>query len=100
MALRGGVTTARRAGAAHSRDIALRDAINGGHVPGPRLHAAGGSITITGGHGWQFGYEADGIPEFIKLTRALARDGVDHYKIVSSEAAQITSKVAGVEELT
>ena len=100
MALRGGVTTARSAGAAHSRDLALRDAINAGHVPGPRLHAAGGSITLTGGHGWQFGYEADGIPELIKLTRALARDGVDHYKIVSSEAAQITSKVAGVEELT
>ena len=69
-------------------------------MPGPRFYAAGGSITITGGHGWQFGYEADGIPEMIKLTRALARDGADHYKIVSWEAAQITSKVAGVEELT
>jgi imidazolonepropionase-like amidohydrolase len=99
-ALHGGVTTARSAGAAHSRDIPLRDAINAGHIPGPRLLAAGGSITITGGHGWQFGYEADGIPELIKLARRLARDGADHYKIVSSEAAQITSAVAGVEELT
>lgn len=100
IALDGGVTTARSAGAAHSRDIGLRNAIASGDVPGPRLLAAGGSITITGGHGWQFGYQADGIPEFIKLTRALARDGVDHYKIVSSEAAQLTSAVAGVEELT
>jgi imidazolonepropionase-like amidohydrolase len=100
VALLGGVTTARSAGAAHSRDIPLRDAINAGHIPGPRLLAAGGSITITGGHGWQFGYEADGVPELVKLTRRLARDGVDHYKIVSSEAAQITSAVAGVEELT
>ncbi len=99
-ALEGGVTTARSAGAAHSRDIALRDAINAGHVAGPRLLAAGGSITITGGHGWQFGYEADGIPALIKLTRRLARDGADHFKIVSSEAAQLTSAVAGVEELT
>jgi imidazolonepropionase-like amidohydrolase len=99
-ALDAGVTTARSAGAAHSRDIPLRDAIIAGHVPGPRLLAAGGSITITGGHGWQFGYEADGIPEMIKLVRRLARDGNDHYKIVASEAAQITSAVAGVEELT
>ncbi len=99
-ALNAGVTTARSAGAAHSRDIALRDAISAGHIPGPRFMAAGGSITITGGHGWQFGYEVDGIPEMIKLTRRLARDTADHFKIVSSEAAQITSKVAGVEELT
>ncbi len=99
-ALNAGVTLARSAGAAHSRDIPLRDAIAAGHVPGPRLLAAGGSITITGGHGWQFGYEADGIPEMIKLVRRLARDGNDHYKIVASEAAQITSAVAGVEELT
>lgn len=99
-ALHGGVTTARSAGAANSRDIALRDAIAAGHIPGPRLLAAGGSITITGGHGWQFGYEADTIPEMIKLVRTLARQGADHYKIVSSEAAQITSAVAGVEELT
>jgi len=99
-ALNAGVTLARSAGAAHSRDIPLRDAISAGHVPGPRLLAAGGSITITGGHGWQFGYEADGIPEMIKLVRQLARDGNDHYKIVASEAAQITSAVAGVEELT
>jgi len=99
-ALNAGVTTARSAGAAHSRDIPLRNAIRAGHIPGPRLMAAGGSITITGGHGWQFGYEADGIPEMVKLTRTLARDTADHFKIVSSEAAQITSKVAGVEELT
>ena len=100
MALRSGVTTARSGGAAHSRDIGLRDAISAGHVPGPRLLAAGGAITITGGHGWQFGHEADGVDELVKLTRSLARDGVDHFKIVASEAAQITTAVAGVEELT
>jgi imidazolonepropionase-like amidohydrolase len=99
-ALMGGVTTARSAGAAHARDIPLRDAIAAGHIPGPRFFAAGGSITITGGHGWQFGYEVDDIPSMIALTRRLARDGADHFKIVASEAAQITSKVAGVEELT
>jgi imidazolonepropionase-like amidohydrolase len=99
-ALLAGVTTARSAGAAHSRDIPLRNAIDAGDIPGPRFFAAGGSITITGGHGWQFGYEADSITDMISLTRRLARDGANHFKIVSSEAAQITSAVAGVEELT
>lgn len=99
-ALHAGVTTARSAGAAHSRDIALRNAITEGHVEGPRISAAGGSITITGGHGWQFGYEADGPAEMVKLARSLARDGADHFKIVSSEAAQITSAVAGAIEMT
>jgi imidazolonepropionase-like amidohydrolase len=99
-ALYAGVTTARSAGAAHSRDIPLRDAINAGHIEGPWLSAAGGSITITGGHGWQFGYEADGPQEMVKLARSLARDGADHFKIVSSEAAQITSAVAGAIEMT
>jgi len=99
-ALHAGVTTARSAGAAHSRDIALRDAINAGFVEGPHLSAAGGAITITGGHGWEFGHEADGPHEMVKLTRALARDGADHFKIVSSEAAQITSAVAGAVEMT
>ena len=93
-------STARSAGAADSRDIALRDAINEGHVEGPWLSAAGGSITITGGHGWQFGYEADGPHEMVKLARSLARDGADHFKIVSSEAAQITSAVAGAIEMS
>lgn len=99
-ALHAGVTTARSAGAAHARDIALRDAINAGFIEGPHLSAAGGSITITGGHGWQFGFEADGPHEMVKLTRALARDGADHFKIVSSEAAQITSAVAGAVEMS
>lgn len=100
LALHSGVTTARSGGAAHGRDLALREAIAAGHVPGPRLLAAGGALTITGGHGWQFGYQADGVHELVKLTRTLARDGVDHFKIVASEAAQITTAVAGVEELT
>ncbi len=100
LALRSGVTTARSGGAAHGRDLALRDAITAGHVPGPRLLAAGGALTITGGHGWQFGHQADGVHELVKLARAQVRDGVDHLKIVASEAAQITTAVAGVEEMT
>lgn len=59
-ALRAGVTTARGAGSIRNLELVLREAIAAGHVPGPRLLAAGSAIGITGGHGHQFGIEADG----------------------------------------
>jgi len=100
LALFSGVTTARSAGAAHGMDVPLRDAIERGEISGPRMRAAGPSITITGGHGWKFGLQADGVPELVKAVRTICRDGADHLKIVASEAAMLTSAVAGVEELT
>jgi imidazolonepropionase-like amidohydrolase len=45
-----GVTTVRDVGAPGFTDLALRDAINDGDVPGPRILASGPAIGITGGH--------------------------------------------------
>ena len=45
-----GFTTVRNVGASGYADIALRDAINNGDVPGPRMRASGPSLGITGGH--------------------------------------------------
>ncbi|MDW7548274.1 Xaa-Pro dipeptidase [Pseudoalteromonas peptidolytica] len=45
-----GFTSVRNLGAAGYADIALRDAIIDGDVPGPRVNAAGPSLGITGGH--------------------------------------------------
>jgi imidazolonepropionase-like amidohydrolase len=99
-ALEAGVTTARSAGSPGAFDYVLRDAIEAGHVPGPRLLAAGPALTITGGHGWLFGREADGEAEFVRAVRANVRDGADVIKVVASEAAMLTTSVAGVEEMT
>ncbi len=99
-ALEAGVTTARSGGSPANLDVALSAAIAAGQVPGPRLLAAGPALTITGGHGYLFGREADGELEFVKAVRANVRDGADVIKIVSSEAAMLTSAVAGVEEVT
>jgi len=99
-ALRAGVTTARSAGAPGNLDVLLRDAIAAGDVPGPRLLAAGPALTITGGHGWLFGREADGEHELVRAVRINVRDGADHIKAVASEAAMLTTAVAGVEEMT
>jgi imidazolonepropionase-like amidohydrolase len=45
-----GFTTVRNVGAESYGDVALRDAINEGDVPGPRLYVSGPPVGITGGH--------------------------------------------------
>ena len=95
-----GITTVRDAGAPRQLNFVLRDAINAGLIPGPRILAPGCAITITGGHGITFGVEADGMHELQRAVRAQMRDGADVIKIVASEAAMLTGPEAGVEELT
>src|SRR6266496_3680744 len=50
LTLLAGFTTARNVGAQGFSDVALRDAINAGEVPGPRLLVSGPALSITGGH--------------------------------------------------
>ena len=48
--LMAGFTTVRNVGAGSFGDVALRDAINDGDIPGPRMLVSGPPIGITGGH--------------------------------------------------
>ncbi len=48
--LEAGFTTVRVVGSAHMGDLALRNAINAGWLPGPRIVGAGISLGIRGGH--------------------------------------------------
>ena len=50
LTLLAGFTTVRNVGAQNFTDVALRDAINAGDVPGPRLLVSGPALSITGGH--------------------------------------------------
>lgn len=45
-----GFTTIRNVGAGDYSDVALRNAINAGEVPGPRMAVSGPGLGITGGH--------------------------------------------------
>lgn len=45
-----GFTTIRNVGASDYADVALRNAINAGEIPGPRMAVSGPSLGITGGH--------------------------------------------------
>jgi len=61
--LKAGFTTVRNCGGVSygmPEDILLRNAIKGEVVPGPRIIACGGGITVTGGHGDR------GIPAFME----------------------------------
>ena len=106
-ALRAGITTARGAGSIRNLEVALRDAIDAGQVPGPRLLVAGTAVGITGGHGYQFGLEADSPATLVTATRRVVRDGADVVKVIASEAAMLTTTglapgrtVSGAPELT
>ena len=56
LTLMAGFTTVRNVGAGGFADIALRNAVNAGRVPGPRILGAGHSLGITGGHCDNNGY--------------------------------------------
>ncbi len=106
-ALRAGITTARGAGSIRNLEVVLRDAIAAGRIPGPRMVVAGSAIGITGGHGYQFGLEADGPEALVTATRRVVRDGADVVKVIASEAAMLTTTglapgrmVHGAPELT
>ncbi|MGI9262795.1 MAG: amidohydrolase family protein, partial [Woeseiaceae bacterium] len=45
-----GFTTIRNVGAGDYMDVAIRNAINDGEIPGPRMAVSGPGLGITGGH--------------------------------------------------
>jgi imidazolonepropionase-like amidohydrolase len=92
--LQAGFTTVRNVGAGGYADIALRDAINAGDVPGPRLVVSGPPLGITGGHcdndllAPQFhAFEpgvADGVPAVMAKVRENIKYGADVIKFCAT----------------
>ena len=92
--LEAGITTIRNVGARGYTDVALRDAINAGDVPGPRMLVSGPALSITGGHCDQnllpFDFHAssegaaDGIEAVQHKTREIIKYGADVIKICAT----------------
>jgi imidazolonepropionase-like amidohydrolase len=59
LTVRAGFTTVRDLGAPGDASFALRDGIAAGQVPGPRILASGGALSITGGHGDVSGFRPE-----------------------------------------
>lgn len=83
-ALASGITTLRDCGGRRDTTVHLRRAQHLGYISLPRLHLCGRPITITGGHCWYFGGEADGPDDLQRMVRALLKDGVDYIKIMAT----------------
>ncbi len=74
-------------------DIAVRNEIESGGIPGPRLRACTPEITVTGGlgdvrqyhlHHDAFAVVCDGPEEIRKFARLMIREGVDSLKLMIS----------------
>ena len=82
--LEAGFTTVRNVAAHGYADIALRDAINAGDVPGPRMLASGPALSITGGHGDenylapQFAFSSDGVADGVDGVIAKVRENIKY----------------------
>ena len=98
--LNAGFTTVRDVGSLPFMSVDLRNAINEGLIPGPRIVASGPPLSITGGHGDLNNYSpqtrvtmfpeerdfsiADGPEEIRQTIRAQVKYGVDVIKILAS----------------
>ncbi|WP_439100878.1 amidohydrolase family protein [Congregibacter sp.] len=88
-----GVTTMRDLGSegAGYADVAVRDAINGGLIPGPRLIVAGRAIVATGSYGPKGFHEgvdvplgaetADGYDDLVRVVRSQIGRNIDFVKV-------------------
>ncbi|MEO8038982.1 MAG: amidohydrolase family protein [Betaproteobacteria bacterium] len=89
--LEAGFTSCLSGGSAKPRlDIAVRDFVNAGHAPGPRLLAASPELTSTGNLGDErrlhlyresIAMIVDGVDEMLRTVRMLIREGVDTIKL-------------------
>jgi imidazolonepropionase-like amidohydrolase len=82
--LMAGFTAVRDVGSPDYMDVALRNSINAGEVPGPRIAASGPALGITGGHcddnalNHSFKSKADGVADGPWAVREMVRKNVKY----------------------
>ena len=105
-----GFTTLRNVGARGYADVALRDAIQEGDVPGPRLFVSGPSLGITGGHcdsnllPSEFNFRTAGVANGPWEARAKVREvvkyGADLIKICATGGVLSKGDGVGTQQYT
>ena len=112
LTLEAGFTTVRNVGASEFSDIALRDMIAEGVVPGPRILTGGHSLGITGGHCDTNGYRpgmfdpdirvgvADGVDKIIASVRYQIKQGADVIKFCATGGVLSEGDAVGVQQYT
>lgn len=112
LTLEAGFTTVRNVGAEDWSDIALRDSIREGIVPGPRVLTAAHALGITGGHCDTNGFIpgilegspetgiADGPEEILKAIRTQVKRGADVIKFCATGGVLSEGDAVGVQQYT
>jgi imidazolonepropionase-like amidohydrolase len=95
-----GVTTARDLGARAYLDVVVRDAIAAGLARGPRMVVATRPITVTGGHCWFMGGEADSDDELRRMVRTHHKHGADLIKVMSTGGFMTTGSAPWYAQFT
>jgi imidazolonepropionase-like amidohydrolase len=109
-----GFTTVRDMGTYRAFvDVALRDAIDRGTVPGPRMQPSGAYVTISGGAGALTGFaadvelplelrfgQADGPDQVRQRVREIARRGAGVIKVLATGAILTLGSKPGGQEFT
>lgn len=109
-----GFTTIRDVGGPNFIDVSIRDAINAGTIPGPRMYVATRILTITGGHGDFSAGLREGLieePDFsngivnspedgVRAVRYMIKYGADHIKIAATGGVLSLGDSQAGEQLT
>jgi len=108
--LEAGFTSVRNVGASGYSDVALRDAVNEGEVPGPRMLVSGLLLGMTGGHcddnllPAEFHYRAEGVADGPWAARAKVREvikyGADLIKICATGGVLSKGDLPGTQQYT
>lgn len=114
--LEAGFTSVRDVGSYPFLAVDLRNSINEGLVPGPRIVASGPGISITGGHGDLNNYSpqtqvhmfpaerdfqiADGVDQIRHVVRAQVKYGVDVIKILATGGVLSKGDSPGAPQFT
>ena len=112
LTLEAGFTTVRNVGGMNYSDVALRNMIEAGVVPGPRMQVAAHSLGITGGHCDDNGYNpgvvdrgpeagiADGEDEIAEAVRTQIKRGADLIKFCATGGVLSEGDAVGVQQYT
>jgi len=95
-----GVTTARDLGARAYLDVVVREAIAAGLARGPRLVVAGPPVTVTGGHCWFMGGEADSEDDLRRIVRTHHKHGADLIKVMVTGGFMTTGSAPWYAQFT
>src|SRR5215472_13584235 len=114
--LEAGFTTVRDVGSLPFLAVDLRNSVNEGYIPGPRIVASGPGISITGGHGDLNNFSpqtrvtmfpgerdfqiADGVDQIRHVVRAQVKYGVDVIKILATGGVLSKGDSPGAPQFT